>query len=52
MTYEEYIKDLYREFNEKKALGLFPNKDIYKRRRRMLEIAIELRDKDDKKRNT
>lgn len=43
-TYEEQIKDLYLEFNEKKERGEKVDKNVYRIRKRLLEIAIEKRD--------
>ena len=44
-SYEEQIKDLYKEFEDRKKSGENPDKRIYGIRKRMLEIAIEERDK-------
>lgn len=43
MTLEQKLKNLYEEFNVKKNNGIPVDKEIYRRRRRALEIAEELR---------
>lgn len=45
MTLEESIKALEREWVEKKKAGIPVDLDTFKRRKRALVIAIEMRDK-------
>jgi hypothetical protein len=45
MDYEEKIKELYKEYREKKAKGIEVDVEMYKRRKRALMIASEIRNK-------
>jgi hypothetical protein len=52
MSYEEQIENLYKEFKQKKSNDIEVDKNIYRIRKRMLEIAIEERDKNGQKLGT